>query len=44
MKKIIIKQILNYYVNITRYLFSVISAANTVRVLIPYRNITNISH
>ena len=37
-------QILNYYVYRTIYLFSVIPAANTVRVLILYRNITNICH
>ena len=39
-----IVQILNYYVYRNIYLFSVIPAANTIRVLILYRNITNICH
>ena len=44
MKKIIIIiQIINYYVYRTIYLFSVPPAANTVRVLILYRNKTNMS-
>ena len=37
-------KILNYYVYRTIYLFSVIPAANTIRVLIFYRNITKICH
>ena len=39
-----IHQLCNYYVYRTIYLFSVIPATNTVRVLILYRNITNICH
>ena len=35
---------LNYSVYKTIYIVGVIPAANTVRVLIPYRNITNICH
>ena len=43
-KIIIVVQILNYYVYRTMYLFSVIPVVNTIRVLILYRNITNICH
>ena len=43
-EKSYIIQILNYSVYKTIYMFGVIPAANTARVLIPYRNITNICH
>ena len=35
---------LEKFINNHIYIFGVIPAANTVRVLIPYRNITNICH
>ena len=42
--ELIIKQILNKYVYRTIYLLSVFPVDNTIRVLILYRNITNICH
>ena len=42
--KLIIVPIFNYYVYRNIYLFSVIPAVNAIRILILYRNITNICH